>query len=75
MKDKASARGPLAARIRGQRTGPGRASRRAARRSLARDLATYTSPADLNELDAILSRHSEEESAEIRGILAALRAS
>jgi hypothetical protein len=47
---------------------------RAARRSLERDLATYTSPSDLNDLDAILDRHSEEETAGIRRILAARRA-
>jgi hypothetical protein len=44
---------------------------RAARKALERDLATYTSQADLNDLGAILDRHSEEETADIRRILAA----
>jgi hypothetical protein len=47
---------------------------RQARRSLERELASYTSPADLNDLDAILARHSEEETADIRRILASHRA-
>ncbi len=46
---------------------------RAARRSLAGDLATYTSPSDLNDLDAILDRYSDEETADIRRILASRR--
>jgi hypothetical protein len=46
---------------------------RAARRSLERELASYTSPGDLNDLDAILYRHSEQETADIRRILAARR--
>ena len=44
---------------------------RAARKALERDLATYTSEADLNDLGAILDRHSAEETADIRRILAA----
>ena len=47
---------------------------RTARKSLERDLAVYTSPADLNELEAILERYSDEETADIRRILAARRA-
>ena len=43
---------------------------RAARRSLAGDLATYTSASDLNDLDAILDRYSDEDTADIRRILA-----
>jgi hypothetical protein len=46
---------------------------RDARKSLERDLASYTSPGDLNDLDAMLARHSEEETADIRRILAARR--
>ena len=46
---------------------------RAARRSLAGDLATYTSPSDLNDLDAMLDRYSDEETADIRRILASRR--
>ena len=54
----------------------GRTARRpraAARRSLAGDLASYTSASDLNDLDAILDRYSEEETADIRRILASRR--
>jgi len=47
---------------------------RAARKSLERELASYTSPGDLNDLEAILARHSDEETADIRRILAARRA-
>lgn len=43
---------------------------RAARKALEHDLAGYTSQADLNDLGAILDRHSEEETADIRRILA-----
>lgn len=79
--------GPLLAEIgggfRGRRAT--RRSRRAARReqaraahvaraSLERDLAAYTSPRDLDDLDAILDRYSEQETADIRRILAARRA-
>jgi hypothetical protein len=46
---------------------------RAARKALERDLASYTTPADLNDLDAILDRHSDEETADIRRILAGRR--
>ena len=51
-----------------------RRAARGARNSLERDLASYTSPGDLNDLDAILDRYSEEETADIRRILAARRA-
>ena len=44
---------------------------RAARKALEHDLSSYTSQADLNDLGAILDRHSEEETADIRRILAA----
>jgi hypothetical protein len=46
---------------------------RAARKSLAGELATYTSTSDLNDLDAILDRYSDEETADIRRILASRR--
>jgi hypothetical protein len=46
---------------------------RAERKSLERDLASYTSEADLNDLDAILDRHSDEETRDIRRILAGRR--
>jgi len=44
---------------------------RAARKALEHDLSGYTSQADLNDLGAILDRHSEDETADIRRILAA----
>ena len=43
---------------------------RAARKALEHDLAGYTTQTDLNDLGAILDRHSAEETAEIRRILA-----
>jgi len=46
---------------------------RAARKSLAGELSSYTSPSDLNDLDAILDRYSDEETADIRRILASRR--
>ena len=46
---------------------------RAEHKSLERDLASYTSEADLNDLDAILDRHSDEETRDIRRILASRR--
>ncbi len=46
---------------------------RAARKALERDLASYTTQADLNDLGAILDRHSDEETADIRRILAGRR--
>jgi hypothetical protein len=46
---------------------------RAARKTLERELASYTSSRDLNDLDAILDRHSDQETAAIRRILAAQR--
>jgi hypothetical protein len=52
----------------------GNRAARAARKSLERELASYTSASDLNDLDAILDRHSEEETADIRRFLASRRA-
>jgi hypothetical protein len=43
---------------------------RADRRALARELAAYTTDADLNDLSAILARHGHDETAQIRRILA-----
>jgi hypothetical protein len=43
----------------------------AARRALARELAGYTSPRDLADLEAILDRHPEHEAAPVRRLLAA----
>ena len=46
---------------------------RAGRARLARELAVYTSPADLDDMDAILDRYSDEETRQMRRILAAQR--
>ena len=43
---------------------------RADRRALARELAAYTTDSDLSDLGAILARHSHDETAAIRQILA-----
>ncbi len=42
----------------------------AAQAELERELASYTSPADLNDLHAILNRYDDAETADIRRILA-----
>jgi hypothetical protein len=42
-----------------------------ARAALERELASYTTAEDLNDLHAILERYSDEETAGIRRILAA----
>jgi hypothetical protein len=47
---------------------------RAARRALRRDLASFTAQDELNDLYAILDRHSPDETAQIRRILAGRRA-
>ena len=41
----------------------------ATRRALERELGSYTSGSDLANLHAILDRHSDEETADIRRIL------
>jgi hypothetical protein len=46
---------------------------RAARASLQRELATYNSQADLDDLHAILDRYTDQETKDIRRILAAQR--
>jgi Flp pilus assembly protein TadD len=46
---------------------------RAARTALERELASYTTSEDLNDLHAILDRYSDQETADIRRILAAQR--
>lgn len=46
---------------------------RAERKALKRDLATYTSPSDRNDLEAILARYSDEDTASIRSLLPARR--
>ena len=45
----------------------------AARAELERELASYNTPEDLNDLHAILDRHSDSETAGIRRILASQR--
>ena len=42
----------------------------AGRAALERELASYSSPSDLDDLHAILDRYSAQETAEIRRILA-----
>jgi hypothetical protein len=42
---------------------------RAARRVLARELADYTSPRDLADLEAILDRHPEHVAAPVRRLM------
>jgi len=46
---------------------------RTERRALQAELASYTSESDLNDLEAILDRHSDEETAEIRRLLTVRR--
>ena len=38
-------------------------------RRLAEELASYSTPAERQELDAILSRHTEDEIAELESLL------
>jgi hypothetical protein len=71
MQSTTEARSPLWASIRDELRGARAA--RAARKSLERELAGYTSPRDLNDLEAILDRYDENETADIRSILAARR--
>jgi hypothetical protein len=42
-------------------------------KNLERELAAYTTADDLNDLDAILDRHSEDETRDIRRVLATKR--
>jgi hypothetical protein len=46
---------------------------RAEYKSLERDLAAYTSENDLNDIEAILDRHSDAHTEDIRSILGAQR--
>jgi hypothetical protein len=46
---------------------------RLARKTLQRELSSYTSPSELNDLEAILDRYSDEETADIRRFLATRR--
>jgi hypothetical protein len=45
----------------------------AARAALADELASYNNASDLNDLHAILDRYSDQETRDIRSILAAQR--
>ena len=44
---------------------------RAARAALEREISSYSSPSDLDDLHAILDRYSDQETLQIRRILAA----
>jgi hypothetical protein len=46
---------------------------RAERKALKHDLASYTTPRDLDDLEAILARYSEQETAGIRRLIAGRR--
>ena len=46
---------------------------RAGRAALERELASYNSASDLNDLHAILDRYNDHETAQIRRILASQR--
>jgi hypothetical protein len=59
--------GPLFAEIRDELRGMRAA--RAARKELRRELAVAVSPADLLELDAIIARYDDDETADIRRVL------
>ena len=47
---------------------------RAYHKTLERELAAYTTADDLNDLEAILDRHSDDDTHHIRRVLAARRA-
>jgi hypothetical protein len=51
-----------------------RRNARAARKALEHDIASYTTPAELNELNSILQRHEDTEVADIRRIVDRRRA-
>jgi hypothetical protein len=51
-----------------------RRAARASRKTLERELASYTTPAEQNELDAILERYPADEVAEMRQIINRRRA-
>jgi hypothetical protein len=50
-----------------------RRAERLDRRRLARELATYTTPADRLELDTMIDRYAPEETREVRSIVARQR--
>jgi len=51
-----------------------RRAARASRKTLERELASFTTPAEQNELDAVLARYPADQVAEIRQIVNRLRA-
>lgn len=51
-----------------------RRAERAQRKQLERELATYTTAADLDDLAAMLDRHSDADAAPVREILSRHRA-
>ena len=67
MQDTTYSPGPLLAEIRAELRG--KRAARAARKTLQRELAGAVTPADFLELDAILERYNEEQTADIRSIL------
>jgi hypothetical protein len=67
MQDTTYSLGPLLAEIRAELRGMRAA--RAARKTLRRELAGAITPGDFLELDAILERYDEEQTADIRSIL------
>jgi hypothetical protein len=67
MQDTTYAPGPLLAEIRAELRDMRAA--RTARKTLRRELAGATTPSDFIELDAILERYNEDETADIRDIL------
>ncbi len=46
---------------------------RAQHKALQAELASYTSPSDLNDMDAILDRYEDADTRDIRSILATQR--
>ena len=61
----------LSTKIRAARTTlANRRTERIAHRQLAAELAAYQTPAERAELDEVIARHSEQDTREIRAILA-----
>lgn len=67
MQDTTYSLAPLFAEIRAELRGMRAA--RAARKALRRDLAVAVSPADFQELDAIIARYDDDDTADIRHML------
>ena len=71
MQDTRYSLGPLWAEVRAELRSIRAA--RAARKALRRDLA-YAAPSDFAEIEAILERYPESETADLRGVINARRA-